>query len=188
MKKPKQRAEDPRVRIFICEYIQDFNATRAYKAAGYSENGARQSASRLLANADIRCCIAELLKELCDSLMITKERVLRETALLAFANMADYLTPQKNGELMLDFSELTRDQAAAIQEIKQDTTGGTGDGERKRVVRTTFRLASKKDALELLGKHLGIFKDRVELGGPNGDPVSLRVEFVKPAGTLKQLK
>ena len=73
-----------------------------------------------------------------------------------------------NGDLRLDFSTLTRDQAAAIQEIKEDTTGGAGDGERKLVVRTTFRLADKAKSLELLGRHLGMFQDNVKVTGLEG--------------------
>ena len=36
-----------RQRLFVAEYLVDRNATRAYIRAGYSPDGARQSASRL---------------------------------------------------------------------------------------------------------------------------------------------
>ena len=48
-------------RRFIGEYCVDFNATRAAKEAGYSENSARQIASQLLSNHDIRKAISERL-------------------------------------------------------------------------------------------------------------------------------
>jgi phage terminase small subunit len=48
----------------------------------------------------------------------------------------------------------------------------------------SFQHAGANRALELLGKHLGMFRDRVELGGPNGGPIetdnTLRIEFVRP--------
>ena len=166
--------------LFAHEYVQDFNATRAYIAAGYSETGASAGASRLLADVRVRDRVSEVLKERCQALMITKDRVLRETALLAFANMSDYLRSDGDGELILDFSALTRDQAAAIQEIREDATGGSGDGERKKVMRTTFKLASKVTSLELLGKHLALFNDRIEHTGDGGGPVDFTVTFVKP--------
>lgn len=150
---------------FIREYVQDFNATRAYVAAGYSENGASQGASRLLANVNVREALGRLLKQRCDALMITKERVLRETALLAFSNMDDYMRVNEDGKAELDLSALTRDQAAAIQEIREDTTGGSGDGERKQVVRTTLKLVGKTANLELLAKHLGMITEKVEHSG-----------------------
>ena len=39
---------------FCEEYIKDLNATQAYIRAGYSKNGAKVSASQLLANPNIR--------------------------------------------------------------------------------------------------------------------------------------
>src|SRR5260221_10599644 len=107
----KGNAQVNRVMTFVREYVQDFNATRAYIAAGYSENGASAGASRLLANVKVRGVIAKLVTKRCDELLITKDRVLRETALLAFANMRDYITPTGDGSFVLDFSALSRDQA-----------------------------------------------------------------------------
>ena len=49
-------------RVFLEEYLKDFNATQAYIRAGYSENGARQSASRLLSNADIKAELQRMMK------------------------------------------------------------------------------------------------------------------------------
>lgn len=164
---------------FVHEYVQDFNGTRAYVAAGYSKNGAAAGASRLLTNVNIKEAVGKLIEKRCDELHISKFRVLRELALLGFANMEDYLTKGPDGELRLDFSMLTRDQAAAIQEIREDKTGGTGDGERKQVLRTTFKLANKRENLELLGKHLGLFNDKLELSGVNGEPLALTVKMVK---------
>jgi hypothetical protein len=40
---------------------------------------------------------------------------------------------------------------------------GSGDGERRRVLRTRFKLASKKENLELLAKYLQLLTDRKEV-------------------------
>lgn len=58
-------------RRFIDEYCRDFNATRASKEAGYSEKSARQLASRLLSNANIRKAINERL----DAISLTAAEV-----------------------------------------------------------------------------------------------------------------
>ena len=78
--------------------------------------------------------------------------------------MLDYIGPTGN----LDLSTLTRDQAAAIQEIREDTTGGAGDGERKLVLRTTFKLSDKTKNLELLCRHLGMLNDKMQVTGLEG--------------------
>ena len=80
------------------------------------------------------------------------------------ANMLDYISVQ-DGDGRIDLSTLTRDQAAAIQEIREDSTGGSGDGERKLILRTTFKLADKTKNLELLYKRLGLLKEKVEHTG-----------------------
>jgi phage terminase small subunit len=85
---------------------------------------------------------------------------------MGFANMKDFMTVDAKGQLAdFDYAKLTRDHAAAIQEITVDTTGGAGDGERKLVLRTKFKLAPKRESLELLGKHLRLFTDKLEVSG-----------------------
>lgn len=46
-------------RAFVREYIKDFNATQAALRAGYAPGSARQQASDLLANPDIRQAIEQ---------------------------------------------------------------------------------------------------------------------------------
>jgi phage terminase small subunit len=167
---------DPRQKIFVREYVQDFNATRAYIAAGYSEQGARAGASRLLANVNVQQEVAKLLESLCKELAITKDRVLRETALLAFSNMEDFIRVQ-DGDAYVDFSNLDRDKAAAIQEVTVEEYSEGRGKEKRDIKRTKFRLASKREALELLGKHLSLFRDRVEHVGEGGGPIAHTIRF-----------
>lgn len=53
-----------RQRMFVDQFLIDFNATQAAIRAGYSETTARKQAHRLLANVGIRKKIAELLPKL----------------------------------------------------------------------------------------------------------------------------
>ena len=50
----------------------------------------------------------------------------------------------------------------------EDTTGGSGDGERKAVMRTRFKLVDKGINLERLGRHLKLFTDKIEHSGLEG--------------------
>ena len=88
---------------------------------------------------------------------ITAERLLRELALIGFANMGDYLGMGADGQPCLDLSDLTRDQAAAIREIRIDETG---KGRRVRL-----KLSDKLTALMTMGRHLGKSMTNVEQGG-----------------------
>jgi phage terminase small subunit len=70
-----------------------------------------------------------------------------------------------NGDPYLDFSKLTRDQAAALVEVTvEDFKDGRGDAARD-VRRIKFKLADKRAALVDLGKHLGMFVEKHELSG-----------------------
>lgn len=146
----------------------DLNGTRAAIAAGYSDRGADVAAVRLLAKASVRRLIDQLNSKRATKLEIKAERVVEELARMALANMHDYVRVDADGRPTLDLSGLDRDKFAAIQEIKEDTTGGNGDGERRLVLRTTFRLSDKTKSLELLGRHLGMFNDKLNVTGLEG--------------------
>ena len=150
---------------FAREYVIDLNGKRAAVAAGYSENSAKEQASRLLTKSNVRKRIDRLFSERASRLEIKADRVLEEIARLAFSNIQDFTRLDPEGKPVLDFSDVSRDQYSAVQEIREDATGGTGDGERKVVLRTTVKLADKIRSLELLGRHLKLFTDKVEVTG-----------------------
>jgi phage terminase small subunit len=143
---------------FAREWVIDHNGTRAAIAAGYSEKGAHVRGTELLKNRKVQRLIDALNTKRYSKLEVTAEKITEELARLGFSNMLDYV----DGSGHLDLSTLTRDQAAAIQEIREDTTGGSGDGERKLVLRTTFKLSDKLKALQLLGQTRGMFQEKVE--------------------------
>jgi phage terminase small subunit len=153
----------PKQQRFIDEYLTDLNATQAAIRAGYSKSGARTEGARLLANADIAAEIAGKQRRVADKLELSAEAVLAELAKLGFANMADYMTVDGDGYPHLDFSALSRDQAAALTEVTvEEFTDGAGD-DAKPVKRVKFKLADKRAALVDLGRHLGLFVDRSEV-------------------------
>jgi hypothetical protein len=111
--------------------------------------------------------IAELAEQAAQGAVMTAQEALEELTRIARANMQDYMRVGPDGDPVLDYSKLTRDQAAALQEVTVDThTDGRGDDARE-VKRVKFKLADKLRALELLGKHHALFTERHvhELGG-----------------------
>ena len=159
-------------KIFADEYLIDLNATRAYKAAYPSvkkEETARANGSRLLTNANVSKYIAERMQDRQKRTEITQDRVLEELAAIAFAMLTDY-AEVKDGKVILKNTEnLTEQQIRAIAGIKDRKYG------------IEIKLNDKEKALELLGRHLGMFKDRVEVSG-------LEDEKKKLADILQQLR
>jgi phage terminase small subunit len=145
----------------------------AYLDAGYKSapDSADASAARLLADAKVAARVSELQVEAAKQTSATAARVLEEMAKLAFANMADFFQVGADGAPRLDWGSLTRDQKAALQEVTVDIfTDGRGDDARE-VRRVKFRLADKRAVLVDLGRHLGLFKEKVEHSGPGGGPI-----------------
>ena len=103
-----------------------------------------------------------------DKLAVTKERILAELARIGFANMLDYVRPTAAGDAVVNVSALSRDQAAAVQEVIVDYEAGRGDdnGDVKRV---RLKLYDKRAALVDLGKHLGLFVERRHVTTEHGD-------------------
>ncbi len=87
-------------------------------------------------------------------------RVLAELSKLAFSNVLDFMRIGADGHPVVDFSRLTRDQAAPLVEVTvDDFRDGRGDDARN-VRRVRFKLGDKRQALVDIGKCLGLFKTR----------------------------
>ena len=156
---------------FVEEYLVDLNATQAAIRAGYSQKTARDIGCENLTKPNIASAITEKMKALSERTEITVDDVVKELALLGFANMLDYVRISEEGEPFIDLSDLTREQAAAISEtMVEDYYEGRGEGARQvRKVRLKFH--DKKGALTKLGEHLGMFTQKVEHSGPGGGPI-----------------
>lgn len=154
--------------MFAREWVIDRNGTRAAIAAGYSELTAASQASQLLKNRKVAVIIDKLNAKRASKLEITAEKLDEETARLAFARMGDYMRVDADGKPVIDLTGITPDQWAAVQEVREDATGGSGDGERRQVLRTTFKLADKTKNLELLYRRLGLLQDKVAVSGLEG--------------------
>lgn len=151
----------PKQAAFVREYLVDRNGKWAARRAGYSKKYAEVQASILLSYPKVRAAVAAGTAKQAARLEITADRVLSETARLAYSNIGFYLGP---GNTTLDLSTLPREQLACIQEVTVDEyAGGGGDGERKKVARTRFKLADKAKALDMLGRHLRLFSDKIEV-------------------------
>ncbi len=150
---------------FCEEYIIDLNAKQAAIRSEYG-NTPKHSGSagvRLLNNPQVQDYIAILAKKKSKKLELTADRVLKEIMKLAFSNMEDYSLVGKDGNPHLDLSNISRDQFAAVTELTSETY--VEKGSKKTVKKAKIKLSDKTKNLELLGRHLKLFTDKVEHGG-----------------------
>ena len=161
--------------IFALEYVKDLNGTRAAIAAGYAKKSAKVTASKLLTKANVRTLLAKLTKKHEDKLDLDAEKVLSELSRMGFSNILDYVKVTKEGDAYVDLSNLTREQVAAIQEVTvKEYREGKGKGkDARKVKRTRLKLVDKIRSLGLLGRHLKLFAEKVEVSGLEGLPERL---------------
>ncbi len=144
--------------LFCKEYLIDKNATNAAIRAGYSKKTARAIGYENLTKPVIMHEIEKNLKKITDKIEISAERVLTEISRLAFANIENYVKINSDGTASIDFSTMTSEQAAALQSIETETFADSDGNSR---IKTKFKLADKRTSLDLLGKHLKLFSDKV---------------------------
>ena len=159
-------------KIFADEYLIDLNATRAYRVAYPSvkkDETAAAAAARMLRNVKVAAYIQERMQERQKRTEITQDRVLQELAAIAFAKATDYAEIKNECVRIKDTEELDEQQARAIAGIEEGKFG------------IKVKLNDKEKALELLGRHLGMFKDKLEVSG-------LEEEKKKLGDILEQLR
>jgi len=157
MRKKFQEMQDR----FSQEFIIDLNATQAAIRAGYSTKSAKSKGSQLLTLVNVQNKIQKLQAKRSKRTDIKADSIIQELAKVAFSNIQDFLTVDKDGEVyLLNFDAIEREKLAVIESIKVSTTKThSGENEKREYTTTQFKLHSKLNALEQLGKHLGIFKE-----------------------------
>lgn len=175
----------PKQKAFVAEYLIDLNATQAAIRAGYSAKTAGQIGDENLKKPQIAQAIQEAMKARSTRTEITQDMVLNELAKIAFSDIRKVMKwgntelrmvdSEESSELvpyhglaMIDSADIDDSTAAAISEVSEGREG------------LKVKLHDKKGALVDIGRHLGMFKDRVEHSGPNGSAIQTesKIEWV----------
>jgi len=120
---------------FCQEYIIDLNATQAAVRAGYSKNTANEQGCRLLAKSNISARVNELQSKVIKKLELTQEWVLEHLKEIVSKSM----------------------QEEEVKKFDYQSKEMLGTGE------YIFDSKGANRALELIGKHLGMFTDKLEV-------------------------
>lgn len=149
----KRQLSDQRQR-FVDEYLIDLNGTQAAIRAGYSPKTAQEQASRLLSNVMVQEAISKAMAARSRRTGVNQDRVVLELAKIAFVKMTDVV--DSNGRIRED---ATDDDLSCIESIKFKESDNEFGGSVEREV----KIGSKLKALELLGKHLGMWNDKLDV-------------------------
>jgi phage terminase small subunit len=180
---PAFAALGSRHKAFFCEYVGE--ARRSGKVAalrcGFSETRAKQAGSRIVRRADFQAALAAFDRKMAAQAEVTVQEIVAGLARIARANMQDYMRIGADGEAVLDFSALTRDQAAVIHEVMVDTrTRRKGKSGRRAYPVSRLKLYDQLQAWEKLGRYLGAFKE--------APPVQTRIAVISAPEVCRDME
>ena len=148
-------------KIFADKYLETGNASASARHAGYVGNNVGISGHRLANMPKIAAYLAAQMAKQQTTQDTLQSRVLRELETLAFATVKDFISIDGDGLPQVDFTNATEDQLRAIASVSTKTRelrdkDGAVIGASKEA---RFTMADKYRGLELLGKHVGMFKE-----------------------------
>lgn len=163
---------------FCDEYLIDLNATQAAIRAGYTEKYAHTNVTKLLQNTTIKEEIQKRQKARLERTEITQDMVLRELAIIAFSNAADYAAVVEKDAVVDGVPVLDEDgNPVKYRTVEPVLTSSLTEAQKKALSvikkgRDGFEVKpyDKIRALELLGKHLGMFTEKLDLSGQVNNP------------------
>lgn len=148
---------------FAQEYCVDHNATQAAIRAGYAAKTANIHSSRLLANASVRARIAEVQAKLALRVEVSQERVVEGIIDVGFSNITDIISWDADGSAfhMVASEDLPAAVRRSVKKIKvkrtRQVSGSRADPEVWEIENIEIELHDKLKALELIGKHVGMW-------------------------------
>lgn len=138
--------------LFVYCYCQHWNGAQAAREAGYSESIAKEHASLMLKDEAVKHAIDKQLNKIMGKIDIDTETVVQEIGKLAFANVKDLY--DEYGDL-IPVHQLPREVAACIIEVTETNFKGK--------ITRKYKTEGKSKNLELLGRYLQMFVEKVEI-------------------------
>lgn len=155
-------------KAFCREYIKSgCNGTSAYqKVYKCKEDTAKVNASKLLTNANIQKYVRKLEEEIKEKDIVKIEDIISELKAIAFVDRTE-ITNFRNIEILKDENRTLYEQQVVFTDTDKlsKETKKVVAGYKKTNAGFAIETYDKVKALELLGKYLGMFKDKVEHSG-----------------------
>ena len=146
---------------FLQRYVQDFNITKAYKYA-YGTNKTDEVAvaagSRLLRGVKVKTRLDEILAERAKETKVDSTYIVEYLKGAAELDLEDFATIGKSGVTLKEFKSIPK-------HIRKYCTEVTMSESKRGTVMVNFKVFSKEKAIDMLAKHTGATRERVELSG-----------------------
>jgi len=151
--------------LFVNEVVDHLDIYKASIACGIKPTNAILYGRKMMLKTHIQVAIKDALQRKAEARTITTEKIAAEIQRVAMATVGEFMEPDGDDSLKVNIMSIMRPEAAAVSEV---TTTTTHDRDGNAHTRTRIKLHDKLKALELLGRHLAMFTDRVEVDGLDG--------------------
>ena len=150
-------------KAFALEYIRTWNATQSYKKVyDCDQNNAEKHAVRLVDHGGVQEMVNDHFQAVQDRHKALFDRVVNELSYLAFSRAGHFASFNDEGLEFKSLEDLEDYQEAAIHSIESRTTT---DDQGNTIRDHKYKLHDKIKALDLLGKHLGMYRETKEDAG-----------------------
>lgn len=151
----------PKQAAFVREYLVDLNGAAAAVRAGYAAKSSHVEAARLLANASVRAAVDKALETRADRVELKADDVLREIQRIYSCDIADAFDEQGR---LLPLKDMPLDVRRCISGIETDELYAGGGEMRVEIGQTRkVKFWPKDKALDMAMRHLGKYRDKVEV-------------------------
>jgi phage terminase small subunit len=162
------KALPPKRQRFVEEYLIDLNATQAAIRAGYSLKTAGSIGEEVLKKPEIQEAIQAAMKARSERTEITADRVLKELARIAFFDIRKLYHEDGSLKKPSEFD----DEAAAVVAGVDVVEMRTGEDDSMPMFTKKVKVNDKITALTNAMKHLGMFVDKHEVTGKDGQALA----------------
>ena len=139
----------------------NFNRSEACRRAGYK--CPVEQSHKVFHRPQVVAEIERRRAELTQEFKVSSSEVLAELQKMAFFNLGDYGEINKDGDFVVDLTDITREQMAALAGYEVETYTEKRDGEAREVKKVKIKPPDKLGALDRLARHFGLLNDTMQV-------------------------
>jgi len=146
---------------FLQRYVQDFNITKSYRCiytTCKSDDSAAASGSKLLRQDKVKTRLDEILLERNERTSVDATYIVEYLKGAAELDLEDFAAIGKSGVELKEFKKIPKHIRKYCTEVNMSET-------KKGSIIVNFKIFSKEKAIEMLAKHTGATRERVEVSG-----------------------
>lgn len=157
----------PKQETFVREYLIDLNATQAAIRAGYSKRTAYAISEENLRKPDIAAAVAAAQADRAARTEVTADRVLQELAKIGFSDIRQMFTESGCIRRVEELDDAAAASLSSIEVVRRRVPGSDREEPEYEDV-TKIKLWDKRAALVDMGRHLGMFTDKIQHDAGDG--------------------